>query len=464
MSSKGVDYYAYLSNNPFSVTFSKPIDWGRKTEEIPLSQINTMLGGNLQINQSDVQPLQTGRFQWIARSGSNQLFNGYADINPIWGILGDSNMDVMLDTPSIINSDYALSYGFYGSAPSENTLMNQNQSYVYLTDNYSTWMGDLIKAEPALSERPFSTFALPGAHDCGMFDPTEVKKILNNPIFKELLTELLGEKVAALTESVLLRVIINLAFTQKDTIPTMLNLGTRYFDFRPGYCYKNIAPGIFHQHNFIPGYSYASFLNDVLIWLNEHPSELVVVSANFQGFASDEMKPTVETLNSMVVKAQSETHTQNIIIGDKSDRHTSIESLLQENKRLIFLNQIDAPNDASKYDSYNGDLYTTTDVNNILQALEDMQMSQQEKYDYTVLQLQGTASGLPAGIISALINDSSSPLLATKANFDQSTYPWLAANVKNKFAKDNLIIFLNDYADNALADYASQITRQRTAK
>jgi len=373
MPSKGIDYYAYLSKNPFNITFSKPTDGGKKTEKIPLSKINSMLNGNLQINESDVKPLKKGRYKWAAQSGNTPLFEGYAEIDPLLGILGESNMDVMLNTPSIINSDYTLSYGFYCSGPSENPLMNQDQSYVYLTDNYSTWMSDLVNAEPALLGQPFSVFALPGAHDCGMFDTTEVEKILNNPIFKELLSKLLGDIIATLTESVLLRAVINLAFTQKDTIPTMLNLGTRYFDFRPGYCYEKIAHGIFHQHTFIPGVSYQTFLNDVLTWLNEHPSEFVVVSANFQGFASGSMKPSVETLNSMVVNAQAYTGTHNIAIGDKSDLNTSIESLLQANKRLIFLNQIDASNDASKYDSYKENLYTTTDAKNILTALNDMQ-------------------------------------------------------------------------------------------
>jgi len=79
------------------------------------------------------------------------------------------------------------------------------------------------------------------------------------------------------------------------------------------------------------------------------------------------------------------------------------------------------------------------------------------------LQLQGTASDLEAGIISAIVtmNDASSPLMSTKANFDQSTYPWLDAHVQSKFVKNKLIVFLNDYTDNALVDFASRITRQR---
>lgn len=88
----------------------------------------------------------------------------YAEIAPSTGNLGDLNMKNMLQTPSIVENDYAISYGFYDAGIGEN-----HQAYMYVTDNYSNWMGDLMNVELELKNKPFGTFVLPGSHDAGMF-------------------------------------------------------------------------------------------------------------------------------------------------------------------------------------------------------------------------------------------------------------------------------------------------------
>lgn len=464
MISKGVDYYAYLSGSPFNVKFQIPSDWGNGVKGVSFSAAERMGSGNFQITEEDIGMLDhTGRYQWTAYQNSNSLGSRYVDIAPSTGNMGSTNMGNMLQTPSHISSNYALSYGFYDSGPGWGSLTNQDQSYVYITDNYSNWMGDLARAMPAILDKPLSTFSLVGAHDAGMFDMTCAQSLLHNATFLGLLGGLLGFAVTDLSASVIMRGIINFAVTQKDNVPTMLDLGVRYFDFRPGYCYPRINNNLYHQHKFIPGYPYASFLNDVLYWLKEHPNEIVVVSANFQGFYSDEMKPTVDTLNTYLNNALAATGTQGSIIpGDKHDMQTSVRSLIAAKKRLIFLNQVGASNDATKYDSYS-DSYQTTDVNTIIAALNGMTSSGQNSADYTVLQLQGTATATGGGIFTsvATMSDASSPLMSTKPGFDHSTYPWLQQHVASKFQRDKLIIFLNDFADNALVNYGIGITKQR---
>jgi predicted phosphodiesterase len=279
------------------------------------------------------------------------------------------------------------------------------------------------------------------------------------------------------------RIVINLACTQKDDITTMLDLGIRYFDFRPGYCYgplKNIPEfknKIFHQHAFIPGYSYCKFLCDILNWLVAHPSEIVVVNLNFQGFEESSMKPSSDDLMGLVSAAQSYTNTPNITIGDKTDLSVIIRQLLDENKRLIFLNQIEASSDARKYDSYDGnrDKYATTNVDNILNALNQMQYlppedktHPEDKTYYTVLQLQGTATAdliaCSTSILDAIgpfSSDAMSPLMSTKAAFDYSTYPWLMNNVPERFSPNTLLVFLNDFVDNALVKHSIDIILKR---
>ncbi len=162
------------------------------------------------------------------------------------------------------------------------------------------------------------------------------------------------------------------------------------------------------------------------------------------------------------------TNTRNIAIGGKDNLSVTIRLLLNENKRLIFLNQIDADSDALKYDSYNDEIYATIDVNDILTALDRMQCCPPKDDTYTVLQLQGTATAdikaFSTSILDAVSlgsSDAMSPLMSTKAAFDNSTYPWLANNVPNKFSPNSLLAFLNDFVDNALVKHAIDIICKR---
>ncbi|MBX8570233.1 hypothetical protein K5D36_11130 [Pseudomonas cichorii] len=471
---KGVDYYAYVETNEFTTLFQQPTDWGDKKASYQLDTPNTMQHGNLQISENDIGYLShTGRYSWQLSKNQQPIADRYADIAPFTGNLGDTTLGNMLQTPSLFGQGWAVSYGFYDSGSGSGGLTNQDQSYVYATGDMSGWMGDLANSMgAALTEKPFSTFALPGAHDAGMFDPTLLTKLLNDAKFVSTLASLLPPPIgpiafiASLSKTNALRAIINLAFTQKDNITAQLNLGTRYFDFRPGYCYQNITDGIYHQHNLIPGYSYQSFLEDILSWLDHHPTEIVVINPNFQGFAQDAMKPASDVLDGMLTTALANTKTQGKIVpGYKGDLASSYATLLSQSKRLILLPQTDSTEDASKYDSYNGS-YTTTDVSNILAALNGMNASTQAKNDYTVLQLQGTASGVDgaAGPAIVTLSDASSPLMSTKPGFDFHTYPWLVENVASNLSASGLVVFLNDFCDNALASIAKQITQARAGK
>ncbi|MFD1140115.1 hypothetical protein ACFQ4C_03310 [Larkinella insperata] len=465
--SKGIDYYAYLGDSQFSIQFQKP------SSTTPWGTPGQMLANNFQISESDIGMLEhTGRFQWHLKQNGNEIASRYAEIAPSDGSLGDCNMANMMQTPSLVSPGYAVSYGFYDSGSGKiGTLTNQDQSYVYATANLSNWMRDLVNASPAVGSAPFNCFVLPGAHDAGMFDLNCCQTLLNNDTFRSNLGAAVGVGIATLPTSVVNRIIINLAFTQKDTVNTMLDLGIRYFDFRPGYCITDptAAGGLYHQHNFIPGYSYEQFLQNCLSWLMSHPTEIVVVALGHSGFNKDFMRASTDTLSAYLDGAMQATHTAGeagempaIVVGDKSDLSSSYNNLIAARKRLIFLNQYGFPNDAAKYDSYN-DGYQTTDINVILSALNNMNAGGQNGNDYTVLQLQGTASGAGGGIFGsvATLNDASSPLMSTKAKFDNATYSWLMNNVPGRFSNQQLLVCLNDFADNALTQICSTLTRQR---
>lgn len=345
-------------------------------------------------------------------------------------------------------------------------MTNRDQSYVYVTQSLTSWMTDLVDATPAAGRAPLNSFVLPGAHDAGMFDPTALDSILNSDQSNFLLGLLdaivpgLGDVGSAIAR----RVFVNVAFTQKDSTRTMLDLGARYFDIRPGYLKSpmdEVNSGIFHQHNFVPGASYEMMLVDVLEWLDDHPRELVVLDLGNDGFRdSGQMTPSSSTLESCLQQAL-ETTSSSVNIGHQNSFALPFGDLVANNTRLLVVNRI--YDDVKVYGSYDGDAYTTLDVNQIIACLNGMTAGGQTSKDYTVLSLQGTASGTPEGIKSQIPPKSyaASPLLATKGMFDSVTYPWAYENVTRRLSNDQLLILQNDFVDNALADYAVRLTRTR---
>jgi hypothetical protein len=469
---KGVDYYAFVDPTlNAEVTFSQPINGGSSTQSYTVSSANDVQGGNLQITQADIGLAVSGRFLWTAydKGKGSSLASHYADIEPTIGNLWGSDMENMLETPSITTPGYDISYGFYDSGSGASGLTNQDQAYVYLTPSRATWMGELVKQMgSSLAAKPFHVWALPGAHDAGTFDTTVLNTLLTSAKFIGYLTNVFFVPVGALLSTgpaLLQRGIINMAVTQKDNIATMLDLGVRYFDFRPGYMVSSdLSPGIYHQHLVVPGYAYSDFLNDIVYWLTSNDSEIVVVSSNFQGFLSGSMQPSPDVLNAALQQALVDQAPGGTIVpGDKTDLNSSYATLIKEKKRLIFLNQIGAPNDASKYDSYSAEAYETTEVATILNALNSMTAAGQAAHDYTVLQLQGTATGLKSVIAAAFgtLSDASSPLLSTKAMFDGPTYLTALNLAQYVLQPTQLLVLLNDFCDNALATYAMRMTEAR---
>lgn len=470
MSSKGVNYYFYVSNPGTAITATeydnvkKSVSW---TLNIPAQA--GFQTGHVEVDYSFAFSGVDGSFGWQT-VGTTPGFTGLAIIDPITGNMDGGNLSAMMNTPSLSAPGFALSYGFYDSGPGYDDLTNQDQAYAYLTAPVNNWMGQLVASAPAAAAQPFNRFCLPGAHDTGTFDLSCVRRLLANVQAAGAFLSLVGAKVfgslANIVASQAVTAITNLAVTQKDNVVTMLNMGCRYFDFRPGYLppeVRSFDGGIYHQHTLIPGYPFASFLSDVLQWLAANPSEIVVVSANSQGFYDASMIPDEATLAGILATAQSGTGTT-IAIGTASDLESRYADLISANKRLIFLNQISGWMPATKYDSYSDGAYATTQPGSIVGALSGMTAAGQAGSDYTVLQLQGTATNTGSTVIASCAlsqSSASSPLMSTKACFDSVTYPWLLSNVGKTLSNDQLVVVLNDFVDNALAQTASAITLQR---
>lgn len=482
--SKGIDIYGYVSNPPYATTAET-----RGNDDLTFSQndytlIGKMRHGHREIDSGNIDwDEHTGRVTLQAKVDGSKVLSRYVEIAPSTGSLGNTDMGNMLDTNSVIAPGrYALSYGFYDAGRNQS-----HQAYLYLTEDYSHWMGNLATTRPAVLAASFGKFVLPGAHDAGMFtglgSAGEARDLIHRLIAHygdrekaaaaivatlglglASLTTLGPVLIAALAAALVLlettdtplRALVNLGYTQKEPISTQLALGTRYFDFRPGYnaSFYRKDNLLRHQHAFIPGCRFDDFLRRVVEFLGSHPQEIVVVNIKYDGFLEDGMKPADSEITRYLGAALAG---KGIALGDKTDLQTSYQELLDSHKRLIVLE-----GNSDCRDSYSDRGYATDNPDSIIDCLNQA-LSQPEK-TWTILQLQGTYTATEEGIAKAVatFSDAASPLLSTKARFDHATYPWVAdrRHVADRCG-DRLLVLLNDFVDNALTSHCLAITKQR---
>ncbi len=466
-----------------------------------------------------------GNFYWNAWvtngtvNASVPLFTQQFSINPYTGNSGGAVTD-LLNTPSFAipantagnGTALSVSYGFYDAGPGYSGLPNQDQFYVYVTNSYNNWMKNAVSAQLNIANLPLSQWCLPGAHDAGMctmatvydmldtIDSAELEMVLWT-VFTVLSLPIIGPLApgaAGYAVSNAPVIMQNLAITQKDSIATMLQSGIRYFDFRPGYMYgllPSMGGVLFHQHACVPGYGYINFLADVISFCAQNPEEIVVINLNDSGFVDvATMSPTDDDLNAAWLAAcalatsnpdpnipptqvwniapvggtaaLAATYSQ-LVNGQLNQTPNSGSSQPITSNQIVFLYQMTnatgAPFDftATKWDSYSNDVYATLNPLPISEAFQEM-LSQTSPNDYTVLQCQGTATNIPQVAGAAILSPtlSSSPLMATKPAFDSNNLGWIWNN-GSKFSSSQLLVILNDFADNATAATAMQVNTQR---
>jgi hypothetical protein len=462
MTSKGVDYYFINTSNSTLGANAKNTDGSYALSPISVSATPMITTGNCQIEYNVWHVLPYGSFSFS--TGTTPPVSMTESINAVTGNTSGP-LDNIMETQSVIGSYFALSYGMFDAGSGSGTgLTNQDQIYAYLTGSQKRWMGDLAAADSAVNTAPFASFVLPGAHDAGTWDLTQVNTLcLSSAGILALVNAFLwwipGATILSSLAAVQIKgVIVGEAVTQKDNITTMLDLGCRYFDFRPGYApsgVNKICSGIYHIHSVIPGQEVGAFFQDVLAWLVDNPTEIVAVSLGTAGFQDHStMDPSVATLQEKFLAAQQAVQgASSIQIGGAGDLQTSYADLVQANKRLFFLNQSFDWYPANKYDSYT-DAYQTTDPSVIMNLLNGMSEAGQANSDYTVLQFQATATGQNVVNNVIALADSMSnaydPLMSTKPIMDSNTYPWALDKVPANLSNTQLLVLLNDFVDNAL--------------
>jgi hypothetical protein len=501
MPTKGIQFYIYISNPSITVSIQIGSEYSTSFSYIPNTVSNPAASYAIQQGSFEIGSTTIGLFSEIfscfindnSNGTPNSIFQLNQSMSPLTGgVRTDSDDDLwnMMNTSSISipDTNFVVSYGFYQAS-----MFGMHQFYIYVTENFSNWMTNLnsVYSSKFQNTSPvFSSFILPGAHDSGMTANAIVPVIdTGSQIFKSICNNYgLPFNDTIFTAQLAFQTITNFAFTQKDTITTLLNIGIRFFDFRPGLCYgasaeNNTIYDLYHQHYCVPGYSFVSFLTDIINWLNNdnNRGEIVVVYLNFHGFISDSMKP-LSLLADFFNPANSSggnnicslLEGSTLQVTGANSLGSTYEELINSNSRLIFVNNFGEdfgstpPNylfSTSYIDSYADAAYEQDEVGPILNQLSNtINTASTSQNANILLQLQGTATGTILGMVNSLSSSAcSSQLMSTKPSFDAQTYKFLTESsslgVLSNVGNNNFFACINDFADNALVSNCIFLTQ-----
>jgi hypothetical protein len=257
-------------------------------------------------------------------------------------------------------------------------------------------------------------------------------------------------------------IISGLAITQKDSLPTMLSIGARYFEFRPAFLHNSIRPHkpipdvCYFSHSAIPGMSYEQFLYDVVAFLITHPTEIVVVQNRWDGVPAECAHPNDQDLNNFLNSAIGGSNGA-LAVGSLDDmKNLTITQLRDQHKRLILFNNSDS------FSTYTDEGNATLNGDSILDQLNHISEQSQAGKPFTNIQLQATATNIPEAVAYSVISAgaSNSCLLATKPIIDSKTLPWILEN-GGRLDPNQLVVTMNDFFDGATADVAVEWSRRR---
>jgi len=444
MPSKGVHVYAFIAVPDCKVTFSVP------GEAVEANEPNTFFTHLLEVDKAKLGGVfkMTGRFSFQVNRGDTTLTKQWIEINAVTGSLSDGTMKNMSETPSIVQDDLIITYGFYDAGSGgESGLTSMDQCYVTVTPNYSRWQEELVP--PGSDDKPFSRFVLPAAHDVGMNTMQNAVALLahsGDAIIKMVMERFkltgqlhfgLGDKAIA---KIAPAIIVSLSITQKDTLPTMLAIGARYFEFRPAFCVDKAQPNMpipdsmYFQHACIPGMAFEEFLEDVVTFLVEHQHEIVVTQLRYDGILAGCRRPTDQELDDVINKAL---EGKCLVRGTVDDMHNmSINELRSTGRRFIIFNPV------SSFSTYTDEANATTNGDTIIQQFEQMSAERQSGQAFTNIQCQATATNIRNAVIYSALsaNASNSCLMSTKAICDAKTLPWIRDHALEKLTEEQLIV------------------------
>jgi hypothetical protein len=466
MPSKGIQVYSYISAPGCQVEFSVP------GTNLVRNELRRYLNDHLEVDKANIKGTFSfsGEFAFKVIHDGREITRQSVEINSMTGNLGESTMASMADQTSVVTDDIIVCYGFYDAGVGVAGLPKCDQCYVTVTPNYSNWQGSVAPPGSQQASKPFSKFFLPAVHDVGMNSMQSSEALLaTGSTLVDILTAIdpMFAKIAAAVSHAAVKamapnIISGLAITQKDSLPTMLSIGARYFEFRPAFLHNSIRPHkpipdvCYFSHSAIPGMAYEQFLHDVVSFLVAHPTEIVVVQNRWDGVPAECAHPNDQDLHNFMNSAIGGTNNA-LAVGSLDDmRQLTITQLRDQHKRLILFNNSDS------FSTYTDEGNATLTGDSIVDQLNNISEKSQAGKPFTNIQLQATATNIPEAVAYSVISAgaSNSCLLATKPIIDSKTLPWILEN-GGRLDPNQLVVTMNDFFDGATADVAVEWSRRR---
>ncbi|KAF2001901.1 PLC-like phosphodiesterase [Amniculicola lignicola CBS 123094] len=465
MPSKGIKCFSYSATNGIEIEFAVP------KHKITKRDSHTFTTDQLEIDTKDLGTFKfTGKFEFKVRRDGREIAHQWVDINALTGNLEDGSMNNLEQTHSIQTEGLIIVYGFYDAGPGHAGLPKQHLCYVTVTYSYENWMRDVIPPGSAKADKRFNRMVLPSSHDIGMNNLTTALAILQKAgtgVIKEVLGRSLPlgvvEKVSdSAVNAIAPDIIRALAVTQKDSLETILKIGSRYFEFRPAKCHRKfqaVSPledTWYFQHGAIPGMSYKQLLHDIIQFLDSHKDEIVVVHNRWDGVPADCPKPNDDDLRRVL---DDEIRGKDLQVGNLDDmKNKSIKDLRNERKRLIIVRDV---NQVSNYDDAAN---ATLNGDPMIAKLNEMANNPPRGHPIILLQCQATSTNIKDVIVASVLDSdvSTSPLLATKPIIDAKILPLMAGELGKKLTREEgVAVLLNDFFDGGTADVAINMCRDR---
>jgi hypothetical protein len=476
MPSKGVHVFTYISVPGCSIELSVP------GETAVRSELNEFWNGTFEVDSGRIEGTfnYTGAFRFRVLRDGNVVTDQWADVNALTGNCGDGTLTCIAETPSILHGDdLIVSYGFYAAGSGHDILPSRHQCYITVTPNFANWIGSVAPPGSEQENRSFRRLVLPAAHDVGMNSMTSVSLLLQHAgaavvskllsghetgVLQDVANTLSGPAVQAIAPDI----VASLALTQKDPLSHILSVGARYFEFRPARCHSDVlsqmtgdgqlADVLYFQHSAIPGMAYAAFLADVVSFLAQHPTEIVVVQLRWDGVPGACERPSEEAADELLRNALGTANGELNAGGLDDLRNKTIGDLRREGKRLIMLR------DVGSLSTYTDEGNATVDGDSIVAAFDSVLTPERcSENNFVNIQCQATATNVPKAVAYSVMaaSASNSILLGTKGTVDHKTLPWVRDNLIRTCGEENLVVVMNDFLEGATVDVAVGLSRAR---
>lgn len=477
MPSKGLSVYSYISPrfavDEYLVEFSVPGPNGTITN----SQADNFTVKSLEIESKHLPGLTNfvGEFRWRVLQHGTEIAGAWNKINVLTGNLAGGGMIATQHFAPFVLDDALITYGFYDAGSGKNTgLTNRHQCYVTLVPRHiQSWMGQLAPPNSPAAQLPFSRFVLPAPHDNGMNSMQNADAVLNGisasdvPYVKDLLpyVDFFDDLPDTAVAHMLPNIVYGISVTQKKSITTMLELGARYFEFRPAKLlplFQAVSDLDKDQHYFhhacIPGIALDNFLTEQVRFLSSHPEEIVVIHIRYDNIPDGCEKPLEQELWSILTTACSQsTGAIPLRFGGRECFSESIDALRSSGRRIILVHMVE------KYDSWTAAAYATLHSTPIIARFESMHTEGQLSTDLTILQCQATSQSIKEVLVYSVLasNAATSCLMSTKAMGDMRTLPWIRDNVLHRLQAERNVVVMNDFIDGATCELCVELSSER---